>query len=84
MGKVSFDLTSITKGMIFQFLVALNPKKYVSALVNMESGHLVVGVVDKTLTEEQKIRKIGNMLSALKKKGTIILTEKKKWVLVEV
>ncbi len=36
------------------------------------------------LTEEQKIRKIGNMLSALKKKGVIKLTEKKKWVLVEV
>ena len=49
----------------------------------MEGRHLVVGVVDKTLTEEQKIRKIGNMLSALKKKGTIILTEKKKWFLVK-
>ena len=36
------------------------------------------------LTEEQKIRKIGNMLSALKKQGVIKLTEKKKWVLVEV
>ncbi len=103
---------------------------YVSALANMEGGHLVVGVDDKelkteyirnksfndlhfkdmiiqylrlfggatraelntllqsklsdVLTEEQKIRKIGNMLSALKKQGVIKLTEKKKWVLVEV
>ena len=55
-----------------------------SVLANVEGEHLVVGVVDKSLTEEQKIRKIGNMLSALKKKGTIILAEKKKWFLVEV
>ena len=35
-------------------------------------------------TDEQKIRKIGNILAAMKKDGTIQLTEKKKWILVEV
>lgn len=35
-------------------------------------------------TDEQKIRKIGNLLSALKKNRIIQLSEKKKWVLVEV
>ena len=36
------------------------------------------------LTNEQKVRKIGNLLAALKKDGIIQLTEKKKWILVEV
>ncbi len=35
------------------------------------------------LTDEQKSRKIGNLLSTLKKNGKIRLTEGKKWVLVE-
>ena len=38
----------------------------------------------RILDDEQKIRKIGNMLSALKKDGIIQLSEKKKWILVEV
>ena len=36
------------------------------------------------LTDEQKIRKISNLLSALKKEGIIELTNGKKWVLVKV
>jgi ATP-dependent DNA helicase RecG len=35
------------------------------------------------LTDEQKIRKIGNLLYALKKDGVIEMGEKKKWILVE-
>ena len=49
-----------------------------------ELNTLLQSKLSDVLTEEQKIRKIGNMLSALKKKGVIKLTEKKKWVLVEV
>ena len=49
-----------------------------------ELNTLLQSKLSDVLTEEQKIRKIGNMLSALKKKGTIQLGEKKKWTLVEV
>ena len=55
---------------------------YVSALANMEGGYLTL--LQSKLSDVQKIRKIGNMLSALKKNGIIKPTEKKKWVLVEV
>ena len=48
-----------------------------------ELNTLLHSKLSDVLTEEQKIRKIGNMLSALKKKGVIKLVEKKKWVLVE-
>ena len=49
-----------------------------------ELNTLLQSKLSDVLTEEQKIRKIGNMLSALKKKSTIKLGEKKKWTLVEV
>ena len=49
-----------------------------------ELNTLLQSKLSDVLTEEQKIRKIGNMLSTLKKKGVIKLVEKKKWVLVEV
>lgn len=42
------------------------------------------GIPIYTFSLKQMTRKIGNMLSALKKQGVIKLTEKKKWVLVEV
>jgi hypothetical protein len=41
------------------------------------------GIPIYTFSLKQMTRKIGNMLSALKKHGVIKLTEKKKWVLVE-
>ena len=60
----------------------------VSALIwratRAELNTLLQSKLSDVLTEEQKIRKIGNMLSALKKQGVIKLVEKKKWVLVEV
>ena len=49
-----------------------------------ELNTLLQTKLSDVLTEEQKIRKIGNMLSALKKDGVIRLSEKKKWILVEV
>ena len=49
-----------------------------------ELNTLLQSKLSDVLTDEQKIRKIGNLLSALKKDGTIRLTERKKWVLVEV
>lgn len=49
-----------------------------------ELNTLLQSKLSDVLTEEQKIRKIGNMLSALKKDGVIRLCEKKKWILVEV
>ena len=48
-----------------------------------ELNTLLQSKLSDVLTEEQKIRKIGNMLFALKKSGVIKLIEKKKWVLVE-
>ena len=50
----------------------------------LELNTLLQTKLSDVLTEEQKIRKIGNMLSALKKDGVIRLSEKKKWILVEV
>lgn len=49
-----------------------------------ELNTLLSSKLSDVLTNEQKIRKIGNLLSALKKDGIIQLSEKKKWVLVEV
>lgn len=49
-----------------------------------ELNTLLSSKLSDVLTDEQKIRKIGNLLSALKKDGTIQLSEKKRWVLVEV
>lgn len=49
-----------------------------------ELNTLLNSKLSDVLTYEQKIRKVGNLLSALKKDGIIQLSEKKKWVLVEV
>ena len=49
-----------------------------------ELNTLLESKLSDVLTYEQKIRKIGNLLSALKKDGVIKLSEKKKWILVEV
>ena len=49
-----------------------------------ELNTLLESKLSDVLTDEQKIRKIGNILAAMKKDGTIQLTEKKKWILVEV
>lgn len=49
-----------------------------------ELNTLLESKLSDVLTDEQKIRKIGNLLSALKKDGVIKLSEKKKWILVEV
>ena len=49
-----------------------------------ELNTLLTSKLSDVLTDEQKNRKIGNLLSALKKDGLIKLSEKKKWVLVEV
>ncbi len=49
-----------------------------------ELNTLLESKLSDVLTDEQKIRKIGNLLSALKKDGAIKLGEKKKWILVEV
>jgi ATP-dependent DNA helicase RecG len=66
------------KDMIIQYLSSFG------GATRAELNTLLQSKLSDVLTEEQKIRKIGNMLSALKKKGVIKLTEKKKWVLVEV
>lgn len=66
------------KDMIIQYLRSFG------GATRAELNTLLQSKLSDVLTEEQKIRKIGNMLSALKKKGVIKLTEKKKWVLVEV
>lgn len=66
------------KDMIVQYLRSFG------GATRAELNTLLQSKLSDVLTEEQKIRKIGNMLSALKKKGVIKLTEKKKWVLVEV
>ena len=65
------------KEMIIQYLHSFG------GATRVELNTLLQSKLSDVLTEEQKIRKIGNMLSALKKKGIIKLTEKKKWVLVE-
>lgn len=49
-----------------------------------ELNTLLESKLSDVLTDEQKIRKIGNLLSALKKDGVIKLSKKKKWILVEV
>ncbi len=66
------------KDMILQYLRSFG------GATRAELNTLLQSKLSDVLTEEQKIRKIGNMLSALKKQGVIKLTEKKKWVLVEV
>ncbi len=48
-----------------------------------ELNTLLRSKLSDILTDEQKSRKIGNLLSTLKKNGTIKLTEGKKWILVE-
>ena len=49
-----------------------------------ELNTLLQSKLSDILTDEQKIRKIGNLLSSLKAEGVIRLSEKKRWVLVEV
>ena len=49
-----------------------------------ELNTLLESKLSDVLTDEQKIRKIGNLLYALKKDGVIEMGEKKKWILVEV
>ena len=49
-----------------------------------ELNTLLQSKLSDVLSDEQKIRKIGNLLSGLKKEGIIRLSEKKKWILVEV
>lgn len=48
-----------------------------------ELNTLLRSKLSDILTDEQKSRKIGNLLSTLKKNGTIKLTEGKRWILVE-
>lgn len=48
-----------------------------------ELNSLLQSKLSDVLTDEQKMRKIGNLLSAMKKPGIIQLSEKKKWILVE-
>ena len=66
------------KDMIVQYLRSFG------GATRLELNTLLQTKLSDVLTEEQKIRKIGNMLSALKKDGVIRLSEKKKWILVEV
>ena len=47
-------------------------------------NQLLQSKLSDVLTDEQKIRKISNLLSALKKEGIIELTNGKKWILVKV
>ena len=49
-----------------------------------ELNQLLQSKLSDVLTDEQKIRKISNLLSALKKEGIIKLTNGKKWILVKV
>ncbi len=48
-----------------------------------ELNTLLRSKLSDILTDEQKSRKIGNLLSTLKKNGVIRLTEGKRWILVE-
>ena len=66
------------KDMIVQYLRSFG------GATRSELNTLLQTKLSDVLTEEQKIRKIGNMLSALKKDGVIRLSEKKKWIFVEV
>ena len=66
------------KDMIVQYLRSFG------GATRAELNTLLQSKLSDVLTEEQKIRKIGNMLSTLKKDGIIRLSEKKKWNLVEV
>ena len=66
------------KDMIVQYLRSFG------GATRSELNTLLQTKLSDVLTEEQKIRKIGNMLSALKKDGVIRLSEKKKWILVKV
>lgn len=66
------------KDMIVQYLRSFG------GATRSELNTLLQTKLSDVLTEEQKIRKIGNMLSALKKDGVIRLSEKKRWILVEV
>ena len=65
------------KDMIVQYLRSFG------GATRAELNTLLQSKLSDVLTEEQKIKKIGNMLSALKKDGIIRLVEKKKWILVE-
>lgn len=48
-----------------------------------ELNTLLQSKLSDILSDEQKIRKIGNLLSSLKKYEVIKLTEGKKWIIVE-
>ena len=65
------------KNMIVSYL------KSFGGATRAELNRLLEAKLSDLLTNEQKVRKIGNLLSALKKDGIIQLTEKKKWILVE-
>ncbi len=49
-----------------------------------ELNTLLKSKLSDVLTDEQKIRKVGNLLSAMKKEETIQLSEGKRWTLVEI
>ena len=67
----------------FKDMIAFYLKSFGGA-TRAELNTLLESKLSDVLTDEQKIRKIGNILAAMKKDGTIQLTEKKKWILVEV
>lgn len=67
----------------FKDMIASYLKSFGGA-TRAELNTLLESKLSDVLTDEQKIRKIGNILAAMKKDGTIQLTEKKKWILVEV
>lgn len=67
----------------FKDMIASYLKSF-SGATRAELNTLLESKLSDVLTDEQKIRKIGNILAAMKKDGTIQLTEKKKWILVEV
>lgn len=49
-----------------------------------ELNSLLKSKLSDVLTDEQKVRKVGNLLSSLKSEGVIQLNEGKRWALVEV
>ena len=49
-----------------------------------ELNSLLQSKLSDVLTDEQKSRKIGNLLSSLKREGVVKLTDGKRWILVEV
>lgn len=49
-----------------------------------ELNNLLKSKLSDVLTDEQKIRKVGNLLSAMKKDKVIQLSDGKRWTLVEV